>query len=88
MVNVIVGKKRNIQISTDETSGVISTSTPVTLKGGVGLSGSTRLDRLTDVDATNEIAGATLVYNSPTDTYVVKKLEFDNVEGNLDGGSF
>lgn len=86
MINVIVAKKRNIQISADETSGVINTSTPVTLKGGISV--TPRLDSLIDVDATQETTGATLVYDSPTDTYVVKKLEFDNVEGNLDGGSF
>lgn len=47
-----------------------------------------RLDQLTDVNAAGETDGATLVYNAATDQYVTEKLNLENVEGTLDGGSF
>lgn len=90
MVNVIVGRKRTVQVSTNATSGIIDTTTPVTLKnvpvipGGAGA----RLDKMTDVDATGEINGATLVYEATTDKYIVKKLDLADVIGDLDGGTF
>lgn len=90
MVNVVVARKRNVKISANATAGVIDTTTPVVLKntpigGGTGV---TRLDKLNDVVANNEVEGATLVYDSVTDTYVVKKLDISYVVGDLDGGTF
>lgn len=88
MVNVVVSKKRSVQISSNATAGIIDTTTPVVLKNNPVLSGTTRIDRLTDVNANNEIDGATLVYNSTNDTYVVKKLDLSEIVGDLDGGTF
>jgi len=88
MVNVVVGRKRTVQISANTTGGVIDTAVPVVLKNNPVISGVTRLDRLNDVIANNEIDGATLVYNSTDDTYVVKKLDLSDVTGDLDGGVF
>ena len=90
MVNVVVGKKRTIQISTNATAGIIDTTTPVVLKNNPVLSagGATRLDKLTDVVATGEVDKATLVYDAATDKYVVKKMEFTDINGDLDGGTF
>lgn len=91
MTNVVVSRKRTVQISANATAGIIDTSTPVILKnnpsigGGVG---ATRLDKLTDVAANTEVNGATLVYNAANDTYVVQKLDLSNVTGDLDGGTF
>lgn len=90
MTNVVVSRKRTIHIAANATAGVIDTSSPVVLKNTPVLSagGATRLDKLTDVQANNEINGATLVYDLETDTYVVQKLDLSNVTGDLDGGTF
>jgi hypothetical protein len=89
MVNVVVGRKRTVQISTNATAGIIDTTTPVVLKNNPSIGGGvSRLDKLTDVAANTEINGATLVYNSANDTYVVQKLDLANVTGDLDGGTF
>jgi hypothetical protein len=88
MVNVVVSKKRSVQISSNATAGIIDTTTPVVLKNNPVLGAATRLDRLSDVIANNEIDGATLVYNSINDTYVVKKLDLSDIVGDLDGGTF
>lgn len=90
MVNVVVGKKRTIQVSANATSGIIDTTTPVTIKntpvipGGAG----SRIDRMIDVDPIGETNGATLVYESASDKYIVKKLDLSDVTGDLDGGVF
>ena len=47
-----------------------------------------RLDQLTDVNAAGETDGATLVYNAATDQYVTEKLNFEDVDGPVDGGAF
>jgi len=88
MTNVLVARKRDIKVSMNATSGIVDSTIPVTLKNSQALSGPNRLDRLLDVDATGEIENATLVYNADTDKYVVKKLDFANVTGSLDGGIF
>lgn len=85
---VIVGNKRNVQVSANATAGIIDTTTPVTLKNTGVTSGITRLDTLNDVDATGEVSGATLVYDATNDKYIVQKLDLTNVTGNLDGGTF
>lgn len=81
MVNVIVARSRNVRISSNATAGVLDSSTPVTIKSSTTTGGITRLDSLVDVDASGETDNATLVYDSITDTYVVKQM-------NLDGGTF
>lgn len=47
-----------------------------------------RLDQLTDVNAAGETDRATLVYDAATDTYVTEKLNFEDVDGPVDGGNF
>jgi len=88
--NVVVSRKRTIQISANATAGIIDTSSPVVLKNNpfVVAAAATRLDTLTDVSAGGEIDGATLVYHAANDTYVVQKLDLADVTGNLDGGTF
>jgi hypothetical protein len=88
MVNVVVGRKRIVQVSTNATAGIIDTTTPVTLKNNPVMGGASRLDKLADVQANTEVNGATLVYQANTDTYVVQKLDLSNVTGDLDGGTF
>lgn len=92
MVNVIVGRKRDIHVSTNATGGIIDTAIPVTVKNTptLGTLGTTqRLDHLQDVSAANEITGAVPVYDSSLDKYVVKKVDLgSDVVGDLDGGNF
>jgi hypothetical protein len=55
-----------------------------------------RLDTLEDVDADGEISGAAPVYDPDTDTYVIKKLDYTDIDGDvedielteIDGGNF
>lgn len=47
-----------------------------------------RLDQLTDVNASGETDRATLVYDAATDQYVTEKLNFEDVDGPVDGGQF
>jgi hypothetical protein len=91
MVNVVVGRKRNIQISANATAGIIDTASPDTLKNTPAIysgTGVSRLDSLTDVVATGEATGAVPVYDSATDKYFIQKLDLANVVGDLDGGTF
>ena len=91
MVNVVVGRKRNVQISANGTAGIIDTTVPVTLKNTPSIysgGGASRLDSLSDVVATGETNGAVPVYDSVTDKYLVQKLDLANVIGDLDGGTF
>jgi hypothetical protein len=89
-INVIVARKRDIRVSANATSGIIDTTTPVTIKPipTIASGGIDRLDHLKDVNANTEVDGATLVYDSGNDKYIVKKLDLANVTGNLDGGDF
>jgi hypothetical protein len=81
MVNVIVARSRNIKVSSNATAGILDSSTPVTVKSSSGPTSITRLDSLVDVNASNETDNATLVYDSSSDTYVVRQID-------LDGGTF
>jgi hypothetical protein len=77
----------NIKVVIGKSGGLMSSSTPVTLKNSaIGLEGGTvgsitRLDGLDDVVEGTPATGSTLVYDSGTDKYIVKQLD-------LDGGSF
>ena len=89
MTNVVVARKRTVQVSTNATAGIIDSTVPVTIRNTYDVSSSvTRLDHLKDVVATGEIEGATLVYDANTDKYIVKKLDLADVTGDLDGGTF
>lgn len=90
-VNVVVGRKRDIQVSANATAGSVSTNrNPVTLKNVPTLSsgGANRLDSLNDVVSSGEISGAVPVYDASSDKYVVQQLNLNNVIGDLDGGTF
>lgn len=89
-INVVVGRKKNVQVSANSTSGIISTNrNNVSLKNvPTILSGVNRFDALTDVVPTGEINGAVPVYDQSTDKYIVKKLDLNDVNGDLDGGTF
>ena len=79
----------SIKVSVNATSGVITSTNPVTVRNisTVG-SENVRLDQLSDVVPSGEIDKATLVYDAATDKYVVKLMEFNDISGDLDGGTF
>lgn len=88
MVNVVVGRKRNVAVSANATAGIIDTSVPVTLKNTPIGTGVTRLDQLSDVEASTEVNNGVLTYYAPQDKYIVKLISFEDISGDLDGGSF
>jgi len=89
-INVVVGRKRNVQVSANGTAGVLDTTSSVTLKNTPTLStsGNVAIDQLTDVNLSQRDDGSTLVYDLITDTYMVKPLDMTDVVGDLDGGTF
>jgi hypothetical protein len=79
----------NVAISKRNQTGVLNTSVPVTLKNVPSLSsGATTIDQMKDVSLAYRADGSTLVYDPPSDTYVVRNLDFDYIVGDLDGGVF
>lgn len=80
-------RNSSIRASINTNSGQIQTTTPVTLVTSAAAS-SNRLDNLVDVEEISPANGSTLVYRATDDKYVVQPLTFENVTGNLDGGSF
>ena len=85
MTNVIVATKRPIQISTGGTAGLVQTTSQVTIKNNQG---SLAVEQLNNVVSTGETTGDVLVYDSEIRKWVSKKLELQDLVGNLDGGSF
>jgi hypothetical protein len=86
MVNLI----KAVKVTVNSSSSLFNSSNPVVIKNNPTISSgaATRLDNLTDVDATSETDKATLVYDSGQDKYIVKQLEFSDLSGDLDGGTF
>lgn len=75
---------KNVVVVNLKSNGTISSKTPVTLQNTPTtelVDKINRLDSLVDVNASGEANNATLVYESSSDTYVVKQLD-------LDGGTF
>lgn len=64
--------------------------TPAAAGSGVTLKNQANeirsIDDIADIVETNQVDGATLVYNAALDKYEVKPFEFTDTE--LDGGSF
>lgn len=88
--NVVVANKRNVQVSANATMGIIDSTTPVTIINTPTLisMGATRLSQLNDVNTSNKVQGATLVYESGNNTYVVTQLDMQYITGGLQGGTF
>ena len=85
---MLISKKRTINVTLRD-GATLKSPTSVTLNAITPLTPAEgRLDELIDVNATNEIDGASLVYDANSDVYIVKKLDFDEIEGELDGGTF
>lgn len=83
--NVIVAKQREVNINPSSRASLVDASAGAVLSNPTM---STRLDRLRDVDASNELEGATLVYDVATGKYVVSYIDLKYVRGTLAGGTF
>jgi hypothetical protein len=89
-INVVIAKKRIIKVSSNVSSGVIETTSPVTLKNIPTLSsanvGAKRMADLEDVDASHVANGDLIVYHTDTHKYVVEPLDLET--GIIDSGEF
>ena len=82
--NVVVANKKNVSIG-GGTTGLVTTS-PGTVLSNPTM--STRLDRLRDVDTTNQVEGSTLIYDVASGKYVLSYVDLKYVKGSLVGGTF
>ena len=76
--------RQNVKVN--NLGGTLTTSSPITLKNQVVEINS--IQDIADVDEIDVVDGATLIYNSVTDKYEIKLLNADNLQLDLDGGSF
>lgn len=88
-----MSEKIIITLQPKKTITVVPKSTTQINSGNVALSveinNNNRLDRLNDVvEGIDPSNGDTLVYDDTTDTYVVKKLSINDIDGGIDGGNF
>ena len=78
--------RQNIKVKTT-TGGSFTPTAPITLKNQIVEINS--IEDIADVEETNVINGATLIYNATTDKYEIKPLSgTDLVDFDLDGGFF
>ena len=80
-VRLVTGSSIRASITTS--NGQIQASAPVTLT-----TKSNRLDRLDDVVELNPVDGAVLKYRASDDKYIVNQITFNDLAGDLDGGTF
>jgi hypothetical protein len=71
-------------------TGIINTSGPLTISNTatINVTGYNRLDRLADVNVTNEVQGGVPIYDSSTDKYVIGNITGNLIFGEIDGGIF
>ncbi len=73
-------------VKVNNIGGTLTPSSPITLKNQIVE--ITSIENIADVDEINVTDGATLIYNSSTDKYEIKPLNFDDLSGDIDGGTF
>jgi hypothetical protein len=76
--------RQNVKVN--NIGGTLTSSSPITLKNQVVE--ITSIENIADVDEINVTDGATLIYNSSTDKYEIKPLNFNDLSGDIDGGTF
>ena len=87
-ITVTVKAPTNITVGVpDRRASALTNTAPVTLKSTARTISS--LSDITDIDESSIVDGATLVYNSSTDKYEVRKITTDEVTiTSLNGGTF
>ena len=75
-------------VTVNNLGDVLTGVSPFTLKNQI--TEITSIEQIADVDEINVTTGATLIYNSSTDKYEIKPLQFTDISGtvDLDGGTF
>jgi len=75
-------------VTVNNLGNVLTGVSPFTLKNQITEISS--IEQIADVDEINVTAGATLIYNSSTDKYEIRPLQFTDMSGtvDLDGGTF
>lgn len=73
-------------VKVNNIGGTLTPYAPITLKNQV--IELTSIENIADVDEINVTDGATLIYNSSTDKYEIKPLNFNDLSGDIDGGTF
>ena len=76
--------QQNVKIN--NFGGTLTSAGSVTLKNQINELSS--IQNIPDVDEVNVTSGATLVYNSSNDKYEIKLLNFSDIDGSLDAGTF
>lgn len=90
VANVVVTRKRTVQVASDNSLGIIDSTSPVNLVKTPTLVslGVQKIDELNDVNVVNTVQGATLVYDSDNNTYTVTQLDMQYITGGFHGGTF
>ena len=75
-------------VTVNNLGNVLTGVSPFTLKNQITEISS--IEQIADVDEINVTTGATLIYNSSTDKYEIRPLQFTDMSGtvDLDGGTF
>lgn len=83
-----IARTVNQIVKVNNQGGVLTATTPITLKNTVNEINS--IEDIRDVAEVDVTDGATIVYNASNDKYEVKHIQIEQVEGtiNLDGGTF
>jgi hypothetical protein len=76
-----------VDVKVNNMGGVLTPQSPITLKNAAGTLLS--IEQIGDVDEVDVVDGATLVYNSATDKYEIKRFDAGDLSlDNIDGGTF
>lgn len=87
-VKVNPNPETKIVAKVTNTNGVLSSSTPITVKNQFREYQINSIEDLPNVDEINVSTGSTLVFNANTNKYEVKPLDATNIIGIIDGGEF
>ena len=87
-MKVVIPHVTTQTIKINNLGGSLTPVSPVTLKNQIAEINS--IEHIADVDEIDVTTGATLIYNSSTDKYEIKPLQFSDISGtvDLDGGIF
>lgn len=81
-------RKTSVRVRVKNVNGILQNQAPITIKGTT--KGIRSISDIGNVDVIDLVDGATLVYNSSTNRYEIRKLPIEKLDGNfnLDDGEF
>jgi hypothetical protein len=74
------------RVTVNNLGNVLTGVSPITLKNQVTEISS--IEKIADVETVDKNTGSTLVYNASNLTYEVKPLDYNNLSGSIDCGTF